>query len=70
MITAEAESNLDSLAITLRSMLDARLEGCERFYKLYGEIIDCKPRFLKKEEIYQYVENNTNSGSNAADTAR
>ena len=70
MITAEAESNLDSLAITLRSMLDARLEGCERFYKLYGEIIDCKPRFMHKEEIYNYVENNTNPGSNAADTAR
>lgn len=70
MITAEAESNLDSLAITLRSMLDARLEGCERFYKIYGEIIDCKPRFIHKEEIYNYVENNSNSGTYAADTAR
>lgn len=70
MITAEAESNLDSLAITLRSMLDARLEGCERFYKIYGEIIDCKPRFIHKEEIYNYVENNTNSCAYAVNTAR
>lgn len=70
MITAEAESNLDSLAITLRSMLDARVEGCERFYKLYGEIIDCKPRFIHKEEIYNYVENNTNPCAYAVDTSR
>lgn len=61
MITAEAESNLDSLAITLRAMLDARKEGCDRFYKLYGEVIECEPRFLKKKELYDYVENATSS---------
>lgn len=52
MIVDEATSNEDGLSIVIESMLAPRRECCERFFKLYGEKIDVRPRFKNAERIY------------------
>lgn len=61
MISDETRSNEDCLSLTLQNFYIPRLEFIDRFYKLYGITIRCKPAFLNSNILYNDLMEDSNN---------